>query len=135
VHPFSDSEDLAPLRMRCYALEEVMAEKIRAVLGQRIFAVSRDLYDIFSLLDQVDEKRVLEGLPKKLHARGIGADGMGREDLTTRREEYRADWERNLLHLLPPGAGREFHEVWDPVVDYLSRLGASLRGGRKADLP
>ena len=128
IHPFSDSEDLALFRIRCYSLEEVMAEKIRAVLGQRIFAVSRDLFDIFSLLDQVDEQRLLEGLPKKLDARGIGVGGMGPELLTGRREEYRADWERNLLHLLPPGAGREFHEVWGPVGDYMTRLGASLRG-------
>lgn len=46
-----------------------MAEKIRAVLGQRIYAVSRDLYDIRSLLEHVDEREVLAGLPRKLVAR------------------------------------------------------------------
>ncbi len=75
-HPFSDSGNLTPLRIRCYALEEVMAEKVTAVLGQRIFAVSRDLYDIFSLLDKADEERVLEGLPKKLDVRGLGLEGI-----------------------------------------------------------
>lgn len=125
-HPFSDSETLAPLRIRCYALEEVMAEKIRAILGQRIFAVSRDLYDIFSLLDQVDEKRVLAGLPTKLDVRGPGPEGLGARRLTGRREEFRADWEQNLVHLLPPGGEKGFEEVWDPVSEFIARAIASL---------
>ncbi|MGD2123676.1 MAG: nucleotidyl transferase AbiEii/AbiGii toxin family protein [Gemmatimonadota bacterium] len=126
-HPFSDAEFLAPLRIRCYALEEVMAEKLRAILGQRIFAVSRDLYDIFSLLDQVDEKRVLGGFPKKLDVRGLGPEGLGAGRLTGRREEFRADWERNLVHLLPPGGERGFDGVWDPVSDLVARVMASLQ--------
>jgi len=126
-HPFSDAVSLAPLRIRCYALEEVMAEKLRAILGQRIFAVSRDLYDIFSLLDQVDEKRVLGGFPKKLDVRGLGPEGLGAGRLTGRREEFRADWERNLVHLLPPGGERGFDEVWDPVSDLVARVMASLQ--------
>jgi predicted nucleotidyltransferase component of viral defense system len=126
VHPFSDFENLAPLRIRCYALEEVMAEKVRAVLGQRIFAVSRDLYDIFSLLDQVDERRVLGVLPKKLDVRGLGPEEIGAGRLIDRREEFRADWERNLVHLLPPGGEKGFDEVWDPVSEFLTRVIASL---------
>ena len=126
VHPFSDFENLAPLRIRCYALEEVMAEKVRAVLGQRIFAVSRDLYDIFSLLDQVDEGRVLGVLPKKLDVRGLGPEEIGAGRLIDRREEFRADWERNLVHLLPPGGEKGFDEVWDPVSEFIARVIASL---------
>lgn len=135
AHPFSDSGDLGPLEIRCYALEEVMAEKVRAVLGQRIFAVSRDLYDIFSLLDQVEERKVLDGLPRKLETRGVGLEGIGPHRLTDRREEFRADWERNLVHLLPPGAGRGFEEVWDPVVGFVMRLVASLTRDQGPILP
>jgi predicted nucleotidyltransferase component of viral defense system len=126
VHPFSDSDRLHGLQINCYALEEVMAEKVRAVLGQRIFAVSRDLYDIFFLLDHVEERSVSEGLPEKLHARGIALEEIGPNRLTDRREEFRADWERNLAHLLPPGAGMGFAEVWEPVVDLVTRLVGSL---------
>ncbi|MGM0670017.1 MAG: nucleotidyl transferase AbiEii/AbiGii toxin family protein [Gemmatimonadota bacterium] len=126
VHPFSDFENLAPLRIRCYALEEVMAERVRAVLGQRILAVSRDLYDIFSLLDQVDERRVLGVLPKKLDVRGLGPEEIGAGRLIDRREEFRADWERNLVHLLPPGGEKGFDVVWDPVSEFIARVIASL---------
>lgn len=135
AHPFSDSGELARLEIRCYALEEVMAEKVRAVLGQRIFAVSRDLYDIFSLLDQVDEKRVWEGLPMKLDVRGVDWEGIGSHRLTDRRREFRADWDRNLIHLLPPGAGKGFDEVWDPVVNFVTRIVGSLRRDQGPGLP
>ena len=104
----------------------VRCEAAEAVLGQRIFAVSRDIYDIFSLLAQVDEKRVLEGMPRKLDVRGLGLEQIEAGRLARRREEFRADWERNLVHLLPPGGEAEFDEVWDPVSEYITRVAAAL---------
>ena len=127
-HAFSDTEELGRLELSCYALEEVMAEKVRAVLGQRIFAVSRDLYDIFSLLTHVEERAVLDGLPKKLDTRGVDVERIGAHRLTERKDEFQADWQRNLVHLLPPGTEREFDDVWDKVVDYITRVTAALKG-------
>lgn len=125
-HPFSDADDLGELRLRCYALEEVMAEKVRAVLGQRIYAVSRDLYDIFSLLERVDERKVKAGLPRKFDAREVGLEAIRPRRLTERKEEFRADWERSLAALLPPDAVREFDEVWDRVAPYVGRIAQEL---------
>ena len=103
-HPFSDADDLGKIQLSCYALEEVMSEKIRAVLGQRIYAVSRDLYDIFSLLKHVDALKVQAGLPRKLDARAVDLEAVHLHRMTGRKDEFRADWERNLAALLPPGA-------------------------------
>ena len=75
-HPFSDADDLGEIQLRCYALEEVMSEKVRAVLGQRIYAVSRDLYDIFSLLEHVDGRKVQASLPRKLDAREVDLEAI-----------------------------------------------------------
>ncbi len=89
-----------------------MAEKVRAVLGQRIFAVSRDLYDIYSLLDMVDEERVLEGLPKKIDVRGLD---LVVERHLERRVERQRGRDRRLFHdpvRLPEGfQGHLRHEV------------------------
>lgn len=129
-HGFSDAGELGLVEVECYALEEVMAEKLRAVLGQRIYAVSRDLYDIFFLQGHVDERNVVRGLPRKLAARDVGKAGPDPERLIVRKEEFRADWERNLLHLLPPGAEREFEEVWDQVISQVTRVTDGLGRGR-----
>lgn len=32
-HPYSDAEEMGTVTLRCYSLEEIMAEKLRAVLG------------------------------------------------------------------------------------------------------
>ena len=128
LHPFSDQRDLGEIQLKCYSLEEVMSEKVRAVLGQRIYAVSRDLYDIFSLLKHVDERAVRASLPRKLEAREVALRAGRLRPLTARREEFRADWERNVMALLPPGAERPFDEVWDQVAPCVGRIASGMRG-------
>ena len=72
IHPYSDAELLSSVQIPCYTLPEVLAEKIRAVAGQRRFAVSRDLYDIHRLLQSdVAVEEVLPLLPAKFEARGV----------------------------------------------------------------
>jgi predicted nucleotidyltransferase component of viral defense system len=130
-HPFSDADELGEVRIPCYALDEVMAEKVRAVLGQRVYAISRDIYDIHSLMENVDDRKVLTSLPRKMAAREVDAEAIELGRLTDRKEEFRADWDRNLAGLLPPGAEREFDEVWESVVDYVGRMAEGLDRDRK----
>lgn len=134
THAFSDAEDLGSVELECYTLEEVMAEKVRAVLGQRIYAVSRDLYDIWSLREHVDDDRVLRALPRKLAARDVEVEaGDFCRRLTDRKAEFEADWMRNLLRLLPPGREVEFAQSWKTVLDYVTRVGEDLdQGGEGA---
>ena len=124
-HPFSDADDLGRIRLRCYSLAEVMSEKVRAVLGQRIYAVSRDLYDIHSLLKHVDEQEVVAALPRKIDARGVDPEAIHLHRMTGRKDEFRADWARNLTALLPPGAEEEFDDVWNAVEEYVGRIAAT----------
>lgn len=132
THSFSDSDTLGTVEPNCYALEEMMAEKVRAVLGQRIYAVSRDLYDIYSMRAHVDDDKVMSGLPRKIRVRDVDAEAANVRLLTDRLDEFRADWERNLAALLPPGADQEFDEVWDRVVEYVERVAGTLSRDREA---
>ena len=50
IHPYSDAEMLETIPVACYALAEILAEKLRAVGAQRRFAISRDLYDFHCLI-------------------------------------------------------------------------------------
>lgn len=109
----------------------MMAEKIRAIMGQRIYAVSRDLYDIFCLGRFVDDRKVLDGLPAKLAVRGVDVEAFESKRVTTRKVEFRADWDRNLANLLPPGDDAEFDEVWDSVVRYIQGMAEGLEQARK----
>ena len=130
AHDFSDAEELGPVELVSYTLEEVMAEKVRAVLGQRIYAVSRDLYDISSLQEHVDDDEVLRALPRKLAAREVELEaGNVPRRLTDRKAEFEADWERNLLRLLPPDADVVFEHAWESVGDYVTRMVEGLPQG------
>jgi len=131
VHDFSDSKDLGTIELDCYTLEEVMAEKLRAVLGQRIYAVSRDLYDISSLREQVDGKQVVRGLTRKLAAREVDIEAVDLRRLTDRKDEFEADWERNLSQLLPPGVEATFENVWARTVTYVTGMLKRLDQGRE----
>lgn len=121
-HPFSDAEEVGVVELACYTLEEVMAEKVRAVLGQRIYAVSRDLYDISTLREHVDDESVIRALPRKLAAREVELEPGNIRRLTDRKPEFEADWERNLLRLLPPGAESDFEQAWTTAVEYVTRM-------------
>jgi predicted nucleotidyltransferase component of viral defense system len=110
---------MGELSWPCYALEEVMAEKLRAVLGQRKHAVSRDLYDIHFLLEQgVDQDRIRAALPTKLEAKDLSIDTVTAERLVERKAEFESDWHRNLVHLVPQQRMPTFGAVWQEVYRY-----------------
>lgn len=126
AHEFTDSGDLGTVELDCYALDEMMAEKIRAVLGQRIYALSRDLYDISSLRDHVNDENVIHGLPAKLAVRKVSAEVVNLRLLTDRRAEFEVDWDRNLVQLLPPDVEMAFARVWDRALEYVTRMADGL---------
>lgn len=91
-HPYTDRSIFQGSELICYALEEVMAEKLRAVGGQRRYAVSRDLYDINNLYNAgVDLHKVKAILPHKFEARGIPVSKVSINGLKSRKSEFLQD--------------------------------------------
>ncbi len=100
-HVYSDAEALGQIEIACYALDEILAEKIRAVGGQRRFAISRDLYDIHQLIARgVALSEVLPLLPAKSEAKAMNLEQLRLSDFEARRSEFEADWHRRLKYLL-----------------------------------
>jgi predicted nucleotidyltransferase component of viral defense system len=75
-----------------YALEEIMAEKIRS-LFQR--TRSRDLYDIGQLADRVNREDVKSILLKKCEKKGVIVDLTL---LNQKRDQFAAAWNVSLRH-------------------------------------
>jgi len=128
LHPYSDSEASSGVEVPCYDLLETLTEKTRALAGQRQYAISRDLYDIAQLTarQRVDLSRVAAALPRKLAAKGLAISVVDLDRVRQRQEEFRADWERNLVHLLPPEVAMEFDDAWDRTVDFLAGVNQAL---------
>jgi predicted nucleotidyltransferase component of viral defense system len=115
-HPYSDSTDTEAVTLRCYPLPEVLAEKLRAVCGQRRHAIARDLYDIHELIRRgTDLGEALAILPAKFRAKALIRPDKLLEVFEGRRADFQRDWERNLTPLLPAADRIPFEEAWATV--------------------
>ena len=112
-HPYSDSIEMKAPTLRCYPLAEVLAEKLRAVCGQRRHAIARDLYDIHELIRRgTDLGEALAILPTKFRAKTLTLPDNLLQILEGRRPDFQRDWERNLTPLLPAADRNPFEEAW-----------------------
>lgn len=92
----------APGTVRCYALEEVYAEKLRA-MGER--GRPRDLYDIVFLLDHPDladhGQLVHTTLVSKCDSKGVAVPTLELLKNSPKRAELESEWQNMLGHQLP----------------------------------
>jgi len=117
-HPYTDLPE-AGIVARCYAYEELFAEKVRA-LGER--TRPRDLYDVISLFRHREFRPavavVVEVLRRKCAFKGIPVPTLA--GLETKAQELGSDWEAMLAHqlqALPP-----FGSFWDALPEFFSWL-------------
>jgi len=110
-HPYSDGLSLS---VTSYALEEIMAEKIRS-LFQR--TRSRDLYDIVQLADRVDRRVVKSILPRKCDAKSVVVDMAV---LAGKREHFKSLWQVSLGHQMSniPDFDESFEKMLAEIEGY-----------------
>jgi uncharacterized protein len=117
---YSDDRAFRQGTVRCYDLREILAEKIRAMFGQRRFVISRDLYDAYFLLESgVSLEEAREALPRKFEVKCLGFDGLNIAVLLDKKDEFERDWQTNLLHLLPDPPPVIFEEAWAKLIESL----------------
>ncbi len=127
IHPYSDKSVLAQAEIACYPLAEILAEKVRAVGGQRRFAISRDIYDIHRLVQSgVTAADVFPLLPAKFEARGLDIEALDVEQVTARRAAFEDDWNRRLSHLIRDASAVTFDTAWKTTIDVLRQVGESV---------
>ncbi len=128
LHPYSDASELADLEIPCYDLEEMLAEKIRALAGQRRYTIARDLYDVAQLAvrHQVDLQLLAKALPGKMQTKGLPLGLIDLDRLTARQDDFEADWRHNLVHLLPQDEKISFESAWRGTMALLERVNHSL---------
>ena len=80
--------------IKVYSLEEIFAEKIRALI-QRTRA--RDLYDTGMLYDLINKDKVLQIIDKKFNFKGVILDVSS---LTKRKDDFSNAWHASLNHQL-----------------------------------
>jgi predicted nucleotidyltransferase component of viral defense system len=132
-HPYSDQLP-TPATVRCYAFEEVFAEKLRA-MGER--GRPRDLYDIVLLFRRRDlqsEPQLIKAvLEKKCEAKAIPVPTLESIQNASTKGELVSEWENMLVHqlqTLPP-----FNDFWDALPDIFNWLSGSFKPVELVSIP
>jgi len=121
-HRYSDKTELPQARLQTYALEEILAEKLRVLSGQRKFAIARDLYDVQFLSRQpVSFQDVFRAIPRKCAIKGISFEGIDVDKLSQRKSEYEVNWKNNLEYLIPEPLKVPFEDAWTVSLAMLSQ--------------
>ncbi len=123
IHPYSDGPVLAQVEMGCYTLIEILAEKMRAIGGQRRFVIARDLYDIHRLVQSgVAIADVIPLLPAKFKARGLPMKALDVQNIMARRSDFEDDWNRRLSYLVRDAHAVDFEAAWKTTIEALQQI-------------
>ncbi len=118
-HPYSDMPQ-PPALVRCYALEEILAEKTRALVQRA--GRARDVFDLVNIgrnfRDHVDVGRARDLAARKFAFKGL--TGPTPEGILSaiERDVLATDWENALRHQV---------RVLPPLDEFLAGLGEVLR--------
>ncbi len=123
---------MSTAQVHCYPIEEVLAEKTRA-MGER--GRPRDLYDIVRLWRmgretlQIDPSAVRDILAQKCAHRGLAVPTLALLEASPNRSGLESEWGNMLGHQLP--ALPPLETFWAELAGYLDWL----NGEQVADLP
>jgi predicted nucleotidyltransferase component of viral defense system len=124
IHPYSDRSLIEGVTVSCYTLQEILAEKLRAICGQRKFAISRDVFDIHKLMseDQIQLEGVAELVRQKFDIKSMAIQEIDLDRIASRRDEFEQDWNRDLQHLMPSSEETTFEQAWKATIATVSRI-------------
>ena len=124
IHPYSDLALVTDVKIHCYCIAEMFPEKLRALIGQRRFAIARDLYDVFQLVKRgsLDLAGVISILPRKFSVKGLNVEDIQVDYVENRRDEIELDWDRGLGYLLPTSEEVSFEEAWAMLLELIRQI-------------
>lgn len=112
-HHYSDALTQAAQSIPCYSLQEVLAEKLRALI-QRSYTAPRDFYDLWYLSKNAADlnwTQIVEAFYQKMEFKGLlftGIDQMINEENDHR---LQAAWKNSLGHQLKPNQMSDYKSV------------------------
>jgi len=100
THQYSDKLTENTLQIPCYSIEEVLAEKMRALI-QRSYTAPRDFYDIWYLSNHFTElnyKQIVDAFHKKMDFKGHSFTGIEQLLNPDNDKHLSAAWKNSLAH-------------------------------------
>lgn len=123
-HPYSDKLSKNANKIPCYSIEEVMAEKIRALM-QRKYTAPRDYYDIWHLsrnFKDLDNDKIVKAFYKKVKYKELEFTGI--EQLINPKHEriLAHNWKNSLGHQIAKEKLVDYTVVVSDVREYFNMI-------------
>ena len=132
IHSYSDSPP-EPDKVYCYSLEELFAEKIRALLER---SRSRDLYDIIYLFRRTDLNAepdlIREVLEHKCALKGVEVPASDAFEAAISVDELSSSWEPMLRHSV--GSLPRMRDYWEELPAFFAWLNGEDYEGKLAPI-
>jgi predicted nucleotidyltransferase component of viral defense system len=100
IHPYSDQLSVNPNAIPCYVIEEMLAEKLRALI-QRSYTAPRDYYDIWYLANNIKDlnwPKIVEAFHEKMKFKGYTFTGVEQLINEDNDRKLKAAWKNSLGH-------------------------------------
>jgi predicted nucleotidyltransferase component of viral defense system len=123
-HPYTDKLSQSPLTVPCYSLQEVLAEKLRALI-QRSYTAPRDFYDIWHLSkneNDIDWRAVADAFHKKMKFKNLEFTGIDQMISDEKDKRVKAGWNNSLGHQIPAGVTPEYDLVKSEILTLLKEI-------------
>ena len=124
VHPYSDSLTKSAKQIPCYCIEEVMSEKIRALV-QRKYTAPRDYYDIWYLNrnhKEHDSNKIAKAFLEKMKFKGLEFTGIEQLINPDNEKSVSRNWKHSLGHQIPQGKLPDYATVIPEVKKYFENI-------------
>lgn len=123
-HGYSDNlSDATAAGIPCYSINEVLAEKLRALI-QRSYTAPRDFYDIWYLSQNVpdlDWMAIKEAFYKKMKFKNIEFTGINQMINPENDKQLKAAWDNSLAHQIPGDNFPYYENVRDEIKQLLTQ--------------
>jgi predicted nucleotidyltransferase component of viral defense system len=113
IHPYSDKLSINPNAISCYAIEEMLAEKLRALI-QRSYTAPRDYYDIWFLSNNIKDlnwPKIIEAFHEKMKFKGHEFKGVDQLINADNDKKLKAAWKNSLGHQIASAQLPEYEIV------------------------
>ncbi len=102
IHPYSDKEIIGETKAICYSIEEIITEKLRALI-QRSYTAPRDYFDIWYLVsnnENLDWKQIKEAFTRKVEFKKLEYKSSNKLLTEDAEKHLYSHWEGTLRHQL-----------------------------------
>ncbi len=123
-HGYSDILYLESNQVPCYSIEEVISEKIRALI-QRSYTAPRDFFDLWYLtrnIADINYSFVVDGFYRKMAFKGLLFTGIEQLINPANDKSLSAAWKNSLAHQLSPNLFVEYETVKMELKSLFERL-------------